>query len=94
MVLTVWTTVIMLGDGWVVATLAALLACTLGMLCFTGCAVFKMSHRDIRIYVDVDPVPPVEVTTTPVQGVAAVFGPLVVVGRPVEISTLRAAGRA
>jgi hypothetical protein len=92
MVLTVWGSVLMNGDGWVVATLAALLACSLGMLCFTGYMFFKNSYRDMQVYVDIDPIPAEELNTVTVQGVAVVFGTVVVVGRPVEVSTLREAG--
>jgi hypothetical protein len=94
MVLTVWSTVLMNGDGWVVATLAALLACSLGMLAFTGYMFFKNSYRDMRVYAGTEPFPEVEMTVVAIQGVAMVMGPLVVVGRPVEANTLRAAGLA
>jgi hypothetical protein len=92
MVLTVWTTILMTGEGWVVATLASLLACSLGMLCFTGYMFLKNSCQDMQVFVDTDPIQAVELNTETVQGVAVVFGTVVVVGRPVGVSTLRAAG--
>jgi hypothetical protein len=95
MVLTVWTTILMSGSGWVVATLASLLACSLGMLCFTGYMVIKTNcQADMRVYVGTEPFPEVELNTETIQGVAAVIGLHVVVGRPVEANTLRAAGLA
>jgi hypothetical protein len=94
MVLTVWGTILMNGDGWVVATLASLLACSLGMLAFTGYVFCKNSCRDMRVYAGTEPFPEVELTTVTVQGVTAVIGLHVVVGRPVEMNTLRAAGLA
>ena len=92
MVLTVWGTLLMTGIGWVVATLASLLACYLGMLFFAVCIICKNSYPDMRVYVSTEPFPEVELTTVTVQGVAAVMGPLVVLGRAVEVNTLRAAG--
>ena len=94
MVLTVWGTLLMTGDGWVVATLASMLVCSLGMLCFTGYMFFKHSFQDMQVFVDIDPVPAVELNPVTIQGVAATIGLHVVVGRPVEVNTLRAAGLA
>jgi hypothetical protein len=62
------------------------------MLAFTACMLCKDSYRDMRVYAGTEPFPEVELTTVTIQGVAEVFGPLVVVGRPVGVDTLRAAG--
>ena len=82
----------MVGIDWVVSTLATLAACYLGMLGFAVYIIFKNSFEDTRVYVGTEPFPEVELTTVTVQGVAAVMGPLVVLGRAVEVNTLRAAG--
>jgi hypothetical protein len=84
----------MSGEGWVVATLASLLACSLGMLCFTGYTFLKNDYLEMQVFVDIDPIPAVELNTETVQGVAATFGLHVVMGRPVEVNTLRSAAMA
>jgi hypothetical protein len=87
MIGTVWGTIYMNGGTLVAATFASLLTCSVGMLGATAWRICWTSWDDMRVHVSNEMID--EIDETPTLGVVSGAGSNVVLGRPVDDSTLR-----